>query len=242
MNWNLAVNIVVIVLVTGGLFYAWRLQKLLKTLGRDKEHIEKVMAGFTASVTRAEKAIADLKAAARDVGGDVEQHFTRAQSLRDELHFLVDTADKIAARLVEASTNAQNGVKEQRAALRAAEKENVKESAKENSKESPLDAIFDKSARKTDVKAHIPAPAPVQQTAQPAMHAANTQASIPAWARPVADDVVVINRKAEVPKETPKAETSVVPLAEKTIFKSPPQPQPRSQAERELMQALEKMR
>lgn len=196
MSWNLLVNILFAGLLGAGVYYAWRLQDTLKNFSRDRAEIEKATGNFSVAITRAEKAITELRATSRDLSLEIDQQMSRAQSLRDELSFLTDTADKIAARLTDVSTQAQSASKPSKAPLRPVAEEKP------------------------------PSPDPPATTAE--------TIPVPAWARRAGSDAVVINKPSAT---TPKAEAVGGPAKEKAEKKD----LPRSQAERELMQALEKI-
>ena len=205
MSWNLLVNILFAGLVIAGIYYAWRLQRTLKNLSQDRVGVEKAVGDFSAAIARAERAITELHSTSRDLSQEVDRQVVRAQSLRDELSFLTDTADKIAGRLAEASAQAQSSAKQPKPALRPVAEEKP------------------------------PAPEPAAPPPAP------DSSAIPAWARRAGNDAVVINKpsaslpKAEAAKEAVPEEPRKKERAEKKEL-------PRSQAERELMQALDKIR
>lgn len=248
MLWNIALNVVLVVLMVAGIFYAWRLQAALKGLQKNREDMEKFVTDFTGSITRAEKAIRDLQETARGVGGDVDAQIVRAHGLRDELTFLVEAADKIATRLADNTSLAQKDARVQRHQMSQAAEAPEKPAMQETR---PQEI---KPREQTPTENKSPAPAP------------QATPSLPAWAKRVEKDVAVINGPVDLPEPVSGLTFGRQPVGQKAPDKIramtstvtstvastvPPAPQaeaqslkeqPRSQAERELLQALEKMR
>src|ERR1700688_2449081 len=96
---NLALNVVLIGLVAAGLVQATRLIQHLSGLKQGRVEMEHFVREFNAVVIRAEVGIKSLRQAARDSGNDLEKMVEKATLMRDELHFIVESADKIAGRL-----------------------------------------------------------------------------------------------------------------------------------------------
>lgn len=82
-----------------GIYCALRLSRQLAGLNAGRAEMERFVLEFGTTVQRAEAGIQGLKMAARTGGDDLEQLIDKAQALRDELHFLVASADQIATRL-----------------------------------------------------------------------------------------------------------------------------------------------
>ncbi len=97
-------DIILIGLLITGIAYAVRLMQQMAGLRASRAEMERFVADFSATVQRAEAGIRGLKQAARTGGDDLEQLIEKAQSLRDELQFLVESADQIASRLSDAAT------------------------------------------------------------------------------------------------------------------------------------------
>ncbi len=104
--WKIVLDVLVVLLLATGIFYAWRLERLLRGLDRNRAAMQAFIAEFSGTVARAEKGIRDLEDAAHDSGAEVDHAMTRAKELRDELTWLVEAADKIAARLTDSSSAA----------------------------------------------------------------------------------------------------------------------------------------
>ena len=98
---NLALDVLLIALVTAGLVQATRLMRHLAGLQQGRVEMERFVREFSSTVMRAESGITALRQAARDSGDDLEKLVEKALLVRDELHFIVESADQIAGRLSE---------------------------------------------------------------------------------------------------------------------------------------------
>ena len=99
-------DIVLIGMVGIGLVQAARLIKHLTGLQQGRVDMEKFVREFSATVFRAEAGIKNLKQAARETGDDLERLVDKAVMVRDELHFIVESADQIAERLTKTASTA----------------------------------------------------------------------------------------------------------------------------------------
>lgn len=99
-------DIVLIVMVGIGLFQAMRLTRHLAGLRQGRVEMERFVHEFNATVIRAEAGIKGLRQAARDSGDDLEKLVEKALLVRDELHFIVESADQIAERLSRSASTA----------------------------------------------------------------------------------------------------------------------------------------
>ena len=105
---NLGLDIILIALVAAGLIQAVRLMRQLAELQQGRTDMERFVRDFNGVVIRAESGITALRQAARDSGDDLEKLVERGNMLRDELQFIIESADQIASRL---SQNARTAVK-----------------------------------------------------------------------------------------------------------------------------------
>ena len=101
-----ALDLVLIVTVGTGLVQAGRLIKQLAGLRQGRIEMERFVHDFNATVMRAENGIKGLRNAARDSGDDLERLVEKAQLVRDELQFLVESGDTIAERLSRSAASA----------------------------------------------------------------------------------------------------------------------------------------
>ncbi len=97
MEFSLILDVVVAILLMVTIGYAVVLNKRLGNLRRDKAELEKLALGFNDATTRAEDGIAELKATTDLLQGRID----KAESLRDDLVFLVDRGSSAADRLEE---------------------------------------------------------------------------------------------------------------------------------------------
>jgi len=103
---SLILDVVLIGLVSAGLVQAMRLIRHLAGLRQGRADMERFVREFNTTVVRAEAGITGLKHAARESGDDLEKLVEKAFLIRDELRFLVDSADQIANRLSENAASA----------------------------------------------------------------------------------------------------------------------------------------
>lgn len=103
---SLFFDFVLIGLLAAGISYAVKLTKQLAEMRASRAEMERFVLDFNATVTRAEAGIRGLKNASREAGDDLEKLIERGHNLRDELHFLIESADQIASRLSEKASTA----------------------------------------------------------------------------------------------------------------------------------------
>ena len=101
-----ALDVVLIIMVGAGLVQAARLIGHLAGLRQGRLDMERFVHEFNSTVIRAETGIKGLRQAARDSGDDLEKLVGKAVMVRDELQFIVESADLIAERLSQAATTA----------------------------------------------------------------------------------------------------------------------------------------
>lgn len=99
-------DVILIGMVGVGLAQVGRLIKHLAGLRESRVDMERFVHDFNTTVMRAEAGIKGLKQAARDSGDDLEKLVDKALMVRDELSFIVESADQIAERLSQAATSA----------------------------------------------------------------------------------------------------------------------------------------
>src|ERR1700744_3872487 len=97
MQWTL--EIVLVVLLAATLFQAVKLERALGVLKRDRASLESLAAHFNASTRQAESGIQRLHAAADGAGRKIDDQLTKSFSLKDDLAFLTERGDRLAARL-----------------------------------------------------------------------------------------------------------------------------------------------
>ncbi len=97
MTFSLALDLVVAVLLVVTIAYAVALNRRLGALRRDKAELENVAASFGEATLRAGASINTLKTTA----DELQERIEKAQSLRDDLVFLVERGGQAADRLEE---------------------------------------------------------------------------------------------------------------------------------------------
>lgn len=86
-------------LLAATMFHAWRLEKALRVLRRDRSALEELVAGFTASTKQAEGGVERLQATADGAGRQIARHVEQARSLKEDLEFLMSRGEKLADQL-----------------------------------------------------------------------------------------------------------------------------------------------
>jgi hypothetical protein len=103
---GLGLDVTLIAFVALGVVQAVRLIRHLEGLRAGRADMERFVREFNATVMRAEAGIKGLRQAARDSGDDLEKLVEKATLIRDELQFIVESADQIASRLTHGATSA----------------------------------------------------------------------------------------------------------------------------------------
>lgn len=93
------ISLILIATVSTGIVYARKLLKQLQELRASRTEMERFVLEFSSSVQRAEAGVKGLRLAARESGDDLEKLLEKGQLLRDELHFLIESADQMASRI-----------------------------------------------------------------------------------------------------------------------------------------------
>ena len=123
-------DIILVVMVGIGLYQAMRLIQHLRGLRQSRGEMERFVHEFNATVLRAEAGIKGLRNAARDSGDDLEKLVEKAMYLRDELQFLVESANGIAERLSQSASVAMRSEPKTEASTKPAAAANSQPAAK----------------------------------------------------------------------------------------------------------------
>ena len=97
MEWLL--EIVLVLMLATTIFHAFRLERALGVLTRDRAALEILVSGFNQSTRAAEQGIERLHEAADGAGRQVDRQITAANRLKDDLQFLIDRGERLADRL-----------------------------------------------------------------------------------------------------------------------------------------------
>ena len=100
MAWlGMLLDVVLIAVVGAGVVQAVRLIRQLQDLRAGRAEMERFVKDFNSAVMRAEAGVNALRTAARESGDDLEKLVEKACMVRDELNFIVDSADVLADKL-----------------------------------------------------------------------------------------------------------------------------------------------
>lgn len=106
VQWALEAVLVVLLALT--LFHAQRLDRAIRVLRRDRAQLETLLDGFNDSMRLAEEGVERLRLAADGAGRQLSRQIERASSLREDMSYLSDRAERLADTL-------ERGVREARA-------------------------------------------------------------------------------------------------------------------------------
>ncbi|MEI7608678.1 MAG: DUF6468 domain-containing protein, partial [Rhodospirillaceae bacterium] len=104
---TLILDLVIAGLLVATIVYAIQLNRQLIRLREGRGELEGLIRNFNEATSRAEAGIKTMRRAALETGEGLQKTVERAQSLRDELQFLVEAAESLARRLAEAPTQAR---------------------------------------------------------------------------------------------------------------------------------------
>lgn len=111
MDWKILLDLLVSILLIATIGYAVMLNQRLTQLRKNRDDLSKIIVSFNEATVRAETAIPKLRKAAEDAGQSLQERVEKAQSLRDDLAFMIERADTMANRL-------ENGVRSARTEVR----------------------------------------------------------------------------------------------------------------------------
>ena len=99
MTTGMILDVVVILLLIPTIIYAVILNRRLAALRRSREELSKVVNSFNEATMRAEAGIPKLKKATTEANHTLKDRVEKAQTLRDDLAFMIERAEELAARL-----------------------------------------------------------------------------------------------------------------------------------------------
>jgi hypothetical protein len=99
MDYKLILDLIVAVLLATTITYAVILNNRLNQLRRNRDELAKLVAAFNDATARAEAGIPKLKRASEEASSTLLERVEKAQSLRDDLAFMIERADAMASRL-----------------------------------------------------------------------------------------------------------------------------------------------
>lgn len=99
MTLDTLLNLAVIALLIPTIIYAIILNRRLSALRKSRDELAKVVANFNDATLRAEAGIPKLKKATNEASMALKDRVEKAQSLRDDLAFMIERAEEMATRI-----------------------------------------------------------------------------------------------------------------------------------------------
>lgn len=99
MTFAMMLDIAVVVLLVPTIIFAVILNNRLSILRRNREELARLIAAFNEATVRAESGIPRLKKTSEEATKTLQEKVERAQVLRDDLAFMIERAEGMAARL-----------------------------------------------------------------------------------------------------------------------------------------------
>tara|TARA_R110000868_G_scaffold85453_8_gene240392 strand:- start:306 stop:1007 length:702 start_codon:yes stop_codon:yes gene_type:complete len=99
MTTGMILDIAVILLLVPTIIYAVILNRKLSALRKSREELAKVVNSFNEATMRAEAGIPKLKKATTEANHTLKDRVEKAQTLRDDLAFMIERAEELATRL-----------------------------------------------------------------------------------------------------------------------------------------------
>lgn len=96
---SLILDLVIVGLLAATIAYAIILNKQIIKLRESRGEMAELIHGLNEAMSKAETGVRGLRKAASDTGEDLQRTVTKAQTLRDELQFMIEAADTLATRL-----------------------------------------------------------------------------------------------------------------------------------------------
>lgn len=111
MDYKLVLDVIIALLLAATILYAVVLNRRLGILRRNGDELAKLIARFNEATLRAESSIPKLRKAAEEAGQALQERVEKAQSLRDDLAFMIERADTMATKLEAGVRNARSEAK-----------------------------------------------------------------------------------------------------------------------------------
>lgn len=116
---NLLLDVIIIVLLAATIVYAVILNSRLAQLRDNRDDLARLVAAFNDATARAESGIPRLRRAAEEAGTALQERVEKAQTLRDDLAFMIERADSMAGKLENSVRQAREEVRTPAAAAPA---------------------------------------------------------------------------------------------------------------------------
>jgi septal ring factor EnvC (AmiA/AmiB activator) len=109
MGWLNIIDGILIILLSATIFCAVNLSRRLSSLRSDKKNLEKLMSEFHYISEKADKSLTGIRATAEEVSRELAEANAKSRSMRDELAFLVERADRLAEKIATKSNDLSVG-------------------------------------------------------------------------------------------------------------------------------------
>ena len=109
MGWLNIIDGILIILLSATIFCAVSLSRRLSSLRSDKKNLEKLMGEFHQISEKADKSLTGIRATAEEVSRELAEANAKSRSMRDELAFLVERADRLAEKIATKSNDLSVG-------------------------------------------------------------------------------------------------------------------------------------
>ena len=109
MGWLNLIDGILIILLVATICCAVSLSRRLSSLRSDKQNLEKLMSEFHDISEKADKSLTGIRATAEEVSRELAEANAKSRSMRDELAFLVERADRLAEKIATKSNDLSVG-------------------------------------------------------------------------------------------------------------------------------------
>ena len=99
MGWLNLIDGILIILLVATICCAISLSRRLSSLRSDKKNLEKLIGEFHDISEKADKSLTGIRATAEEVSWELAEANAKSRSMRDELAFLVERADRLAEKI-----------------------------------------------------------------------------------------------------------------------------------------------
>lgn len=96
---SLVINIILCALLGITLYYCWRLDRYMKILRDSKGELAKTVESLNESTTKAQHAVAELRANAQAVVDKLQGKIEKAEFMADDLAYMIEKSNKLAENL-----------------------------------------------------------------------------------------------------------------------------------------------
>jgi len=110
-NVNLVLDVIIILLLVATIVFAWILNSRLAQLRNNRDDLARLVAAFNDATARAESGIPKLRQVAEEAGQSLQERVEKAQTLRDDLAFMIERADNMAGKLESSVRQARDEVR-----------------------------------------------------------------------------------------------------------------------------------